>query len=150
MPSEISYPIARNQKDEEASRSDPTMLWSEHPVTQQKPVLRKIKRAFARNFPRAYRLTSRTLLYLRGPRPKRDLDGTSCLVTPDMPFDLMQALAPTPFLSLTCNFNRRTWSLPLEPAWIRFTRSFTHPFLFVLFVVGYIIGLAFFARAQWY
>ena len=62
------------------------------------------------------------------------------------------SVAPTPFLSFTCyfGFDHRTWSLALEPAWIRFTRFFTHPFLFVLVVVGYIIGLAFFTRAQWY
>ena len=60
------------------------------------------------------------------------------------------SVEPTPFLSFTCNFNHRTWSFPLESAWIRFTRLFTHPLHFVLFVVAYIIGLAFFTRAQWY
>ena len=62
----------------------------------------------------------------------------------------MGSAAPIPFLHLTWHFNHRTWSLPLEPAWIRFTRSFTHPLLFILVVVGYIIGLAFFTRAQWF
>jgi hypothetical protein len=63
---------------------------------------------------------------------------------------VVESPAPTPFLSLTFHFNHRTWSLPLEPAWIRFTSFFTHPSLFVLFVIGYLIGLTFFTRAQWY
>lgn len=152
MVSETSCSIARSQKDEEGSRSDVQIHGFEPSETQERPDVRKIKRAFARNLPRTYRMTSKAILYLRGPRPKRDLDGAFCLVTP-ISFQLNGSplnSAPAPFLSLTCHFNRRTWSLPLEPAWIRFTRSFTHPLLFVLFVVGYIVGLAFFARAQWY
>lgn len=62
----------------------------------------------------------------------------------------MESAVPAPFLSLTWYFNHRTWSLALEPTWIRFTRIYTHPILFILVAAGYIIGLAFFTRAQWY
>lgn len=59
-------------------------------------------------------------------------------------------IALTPFLSSTWSFNHRTWSLTLEPTWIRLTRFFTHPLLFTLVTALYIIGLSFFTRAQWY
>ncbi|CAL1695530.1 unnamed protein product [Somion occarium] len=68
--------------------------------------------------------------YFKGPRPKRDL------------------AEPSPFLNLTFQFGRHTWNLPLEPALIRATRTFTSPWLFILLAIGYIIGFAFFARAQ--
>lgn len=59
-------------------------------------------------------------------------------------------VAPTPFLSLARPFSNGTWSLALEPAWIKFTRIFTHPLLFILVAAGYIVGLSLFTRAQWY
>ena len=75
MASEIPHSIARGQKDEENPHSDAPTLVAEPLDTQEKPAVRSIKLAFARNFPRTYRITSKVLLYLRGPRPKRDLDG---------------------------------------------------------------------------
>ena len=71
MSSEISYSAERNKNDEESCRSEvPTLA-----KTQEKPgVTHKIKLVCARSFPRTYRTTSKVLLYLRGPRPKRDLD----------------------------------------------------------------------------
>ncbi|KAI0778591.1 hypothetical protein BD413DRAFT_466700 [Trametes elegans] len=72
----------------------------------------------------------RAWLYFRGPRPKVDLPE------------------PTPFLSLKFYTGRKTRSVAVEPAWIRLTRPFTNPWLFVLLAAGYIIGFAFFARAQ--
>jgi hypothetical protein len=62
----------------------------------------------------------------------------------------VEPIAPTPFLALTWCFNNRTCSLALEPAWTRLTRPLIHPLLFILVVIGYIVGLAFFTRAQWY
>ncbi|OBZ78553.1 hypothetical protein A0H81_00974 [Grifola frondosa] len=53
----------------------------------------QLKRAFGLNHPRVVRI----LRYLRGPRPKVDL--------PD----------PTPFLVLTLNAGRRTYSRHLSP-----------------------------------
>ncbi|KAI0932031.1 hypothetical protein AcW1_000727 [Taiwanofungus camphoratus] len=73
---------------------------------------------------------ARVIQYIRGPRPKVDLSE------------------PSPFLSLTINTGRQPYSLALEPALIRVTRPFTNPWLFVILVVGYIIGFAFFSRAQ--
>ncbi|KAH9897995.1 hypothetical protein C8Q73DRAFT_641404 [Cubamyces lactineus] len=87
---------------------------------------KRLRRAFWLDHPRVRRIW----LYIRGPRPKVEL--------PD----------PTPFLSLTFYAGGKTRSIALEPAWIRLTRWFTNPWLFVVLAVGYIIGFAFFARAQ--
>ena len=55
---------------------------------------------------------------------------------------------PTPFLNLTLYAGRRSYTLALEPALIHATRRFRSPLLFAVLVVGYIIGFAFFSRAQ--
>ncbi|KZT05982.1 uncharacterized protein LAESUDRAFT_737299 [Laetiporus sulphureus 93-53] len=69
--------------------------------------------------------------YVRGPRPKVDL--------PD----------PTPFLTLTLHSTgRHAHTIALEPALIRLARPFTNAWLFVILAAAYIIGLAFFSRAQ--
>ncbi|KAH9858211.1 hypothetical protein C2E23DRAFT_856051 [Lenzites betulinus] len=86
----------------------------------------RLQRAFWLDHPRV----RRAWLYFRGPRPKVDL--------PD----------PAPFLGSTHRWRQRVFSIALEPAWIRLTRAFTNPWLFVVLAVGYIIGFAFFARAQ--
>lgn len=91
MSSEISYSIGRSQKDEEASRSDAPILAtdeSDGAETRGRRISHNIRLAFARNLPRTYRVTSKVFLYLRGPRPKRDLDRACCLVTPLL-FDLL-------------------------------------------------------------
>ena len=87
MSSELSSSIERSPKDEESHPDVPILTTdelggSQRQETQERPVVRRAKLAFARTFPRTYRVTSKTLLYLRGPRPKRDLDRTSCLVAP--------------------------------------------------------------------
>ncbi|KAI0076231.1 hypothetical protein K474DRAFT_1598416 [Panus rudis PR-1116 ss-1] len=70
-------------------------------------------------------------LYLKGPRPKRDLPE------------------PTPWLNLNFPIGHRgRIILPLESAWARVTRPLTSPWLFAILTVGYIIGFAFFSRAQ--
>lgn len=61
---------------------------------------------------------------------------------------MTNALEPTPFLNLTLHTGHGSLSLALEPALIRATRRFSSPWLFALLAAGYIIGLAFFARAQ--
>ncbi|OSD03563.1 hypothetical protein PYCCODRAFT_1388525 [Trametes coccinea BRFM310] len=87
---------------------------------------RRLQKAFWLDHPRMRRIW----LYIRGPRPKVDLPE------------------PTPFLSLTFYAGHKARSIALEPAWIRLTRPFTNPWLFVVLAIGYIIGFAFFARAQ--
>jgi len=88
MSSELSYSVERSHKDEESTRPDVPILTLgesselEPTETQERPAVRRAKLAFSRAFPRTYRTTSKALLYLRGPRPKRDLDRTFCLVTP--------------------------------------------------------------------
>jgi len=73
---------------------------------------------------------ARIIRYIRGPRPEVDL--------PD----------PQPFLSFTFQYGRRYYTLVLEPAVIRVTRHLTSPWLFKILAVAYIIGFAFFSRAQ--
>ncbi|CDO73206.1 hypothetical protein BN946_scf185007.g261 [Trametes cinnabarina] len=87
---------------------------------------KRLQKAFWLDHPRVRRIW----LYIRGPRPKVDLPE------------------PTPFLSLTFYAGHKARSIALEPAWIRLTRPFTNPWLFVVLAIGYIIGFSFFARAQ--
>lgn len=62
-------------------------------------------------------------------------------------FDLLPA-DPSPFLDCTFYTGRRSHTLALEPALIRATRPCTSPWLYAVLVVAYIIGFAFFSRAQ--
>ena len=63
-----------------------------------------------------------------------------------------ESIAPIPLLSLAWCFNYQTWSLPLDSTGMDPVHTVLHAptSLFILVVVGYIIGLAFFTRAQWY
>ncbi|KAI1793955.1 hypothetical protein LXA43DRAFT_999064 [Ganoderma leucocontextum] len=83
-------------------------------------------RAFGAEHPRLQRIWH----YIRGPRPKVDL--------PD----------PTPWLNFNIYTGRKHYTIALEPALIRATRPLTNPWLFVILAAGYIIGFAFFSRAQ--
>ncbi|KAI0697124.1 hypothetical protein BC835DRAFT_1270809 [Cytidiella melzeri] len=78
-----------------------------------------------------YRPTvQRAWLYVRGPRPKIDLQD------------------PPPFLNLTFHSGRRAYSLGLEPALVRATRHLQSPWFFAVFAAAYIVALAFLAREQ--
>jgi hypothetical protein len=55
---------------------------------------------------------------------------------------------PTPLLTLTIYTGHGARTVSLEPTLLRLTRCFTAPWLFILLVIAYIIGLAFFSRAQ--
>ena len=55
---------------------------------------------------------------------------------------------PSPFLNLNLYLGRKHYSIALEPSLIRLTSPLTNPWLFVILAAGYIIGFAFFARAQ--
>ncbi|KAF8140386.1 hypothetical protein EV363DRAFT_1393295 [Boletus edulis] len=88
--------------------------------------------SFAAKWPRLHRSVHRAFLYVRGPRPKRDLPN------------------PIPLLGRTYTFCGHTLTIALEPALLRATRPLTAPWLFVLLAVAYIIGFAFFIRAQWF
>ncbi|CCM05180.1 uncharacterized protein FIBRA_07389 [Fibroporia radiculosa] len=108
------------------------------------PWYRRFSGVLALKYPRLTRL----ILYLRGPRPKVDLPGELdtplCFVAPNS----FPPTEPTPFLTLSLNTGRYTHSLALEPVLVHATRSFTNPWLFVVLAIGYIIGFAFFSRAQ--
>ena len=83
MSSELSSSPEMSRKDEEAPSPDiPVLALNElgrleTTETQKRPAVHRAKLAFARNFPRTYRVASKVVLYLRGPRPKRDLERAS-------------------------------------------------------------------------
>jgi len=85
MSSDNSSSLEGSRKDEESSLSRTPSLalvelgGSEPTQTQERPLFRGAKLALARKFPGTYRVTSKALLYLKGPRPKRDLDRASRL-----------------------------------------------------------------------
>ncbi|KAK0208155.1 hypothetical protein DFS33DRAFT_1371692 [Desarmillaria ectypa] len=62
----------------------------------------------------------------------------------------IQARLPRPFLDIDVTFRGRHLKFPLESTLIRLTRPFTSPWLLAVLIAGYIIGLAFFIRAQSY
>jgi len=80
MSSDLSSSLEGSRKGEESPHSHtPDLVLGElgglEPTqTQERPLFRRAKLALARKFPRTYRVTSKALLYLRGPRLKRDLD----------------------------------------------------------------------------
>ncbi|RDX52030.1 hypothetical protein OH76DRAFT_1400943 [Lentinus brumalis] len=106
----------------------------EEPVLPSQTIFKPHRHPWAHRVQRALRLDSprvqRIWRYIRGPRPKVDL--------PD----------PAPFLNLTFYTGRKHYSIALEPALIRLTRPLTNPWLFVVLAAGWIIGFAFFTRAQ--
>ena len=55
---------------------------------------------------------------------------------------------PTPLLNRQYSFRRLHFALAIESPLLKFTRHFTNPWLFVVLAIGYIIGFAFWARAQ--
>ncbi|KAJ7630797.1 hypothetical protein FB45DRAFT_546996 [Roridomyces roridus] len=79
---------------------------------------------------------SNALLWLRGPRPKFDL--------PD----------PKPLLDIDITLRGRRIFIPIESTWLRYAvpklNNWLYVLLFVLLAASYIIGLAFFARAQFF
>lgn len=118
-----------------------------HP--QHTPRFASLQPYLASKWPRLHRSLQKVVLYIRGPRPKIDLPGEPssrcfyhCLIN--------RLLDPIPLLGRTYNFRGHTFTIALEPTILRLTRPFTAPWLFVLLVVAYIIGFAFFTRAQWF
>jgi len=57
-------------------------------------------------------------------------------------------LDPNPLLNLDLRVRGFHLNLPIESTFIRNTRHLTSPWLFIILAVKYIIGFAFFARAQ--
>jgi len=72
----------------------------------------------------------RVITYLRGPRLKVNLTE------------------PTPLLNIDWNIRGRNVKLPLESILLRLTEPLTRLWLFLILGAEYIIGLAFFTRAQ--
>ncbi|KAJ3490555.1 hypothetical protein NLI96_g1343 [Meripilus lineatus] len=90
------------------------------------PRLARYGRIFGVNHPRVQKVWR----YLRGPRPKVDL--------PD----------PLPILDRTYSFKAWSFRVAIESALLRATHPFTPLWIFTILAIGYIIGFAFFSRAQ--
>ncbi|KAF5385462.1 hypothetical protein D9757_005400 [Collybiopsis confluens] len=84
----------------------------------------------AARHPVFYNRASRFFLYWRGPRPKINLPN------------------PRPWLDIDFHWRGISIVLPVESTIIRTTRPLTNPWLFIILAAAYIIGLAFFSRAQ--
>ncbi|KDR85343.1 hypothetical protein GALMADRAFT_132046 [Galerina marginata CBS 339.88] len=100
------------------------------PNTQRRSWLSRTSHAFASRNPRAHAWAMKAVLYLRGPRPKVDL-------TP-----------PSPLLDVDVHVAGRHIVAPIESMLIKATRPLRSPWLFMVLVAAYIIGFAFFSRAQ--
>ncbi|KXN83895.1 hypothetical protein AN958_00975 [Leucoagaricus sp. SymC.cos] len=80
--------------------------------------------------PRTHLWIKRVVLYVRGPRPKEDLPPIK------------------PLLDRKHRVRNHYICLSFESNLLKLTRPFTVPWLFALLAAAYIIGFAFFARAQ--
>ncbi|THV05982.1 hypothetical protein K435DRAFT_773492 [Dendrothele bispora CBS 962.96] len=94
--------------------------------------INRFKARITSRHPTFYSKASRFLIYWRGPRPKVDLPN------------------PKPFLNLDLHVRGHHLVLPIESIFIRNTRYFTSPWLFIILAAIYIVAFAFFARAQWF
>ncbi|EKM83565.1 hypothetical protein AGABI1DRAFT_50810 [Agaricus bisporus var. burnettii JB137-S8] len=81
-------------------------------------------------FPRTHTWLKRAVLYVRGPQPSEDIPPLQ------------------PLLNKKYNIHNRHVSLSAETALIKLTRPMTSPWLFAILAAAYIIGFAFFSRAQ--
>ncbi|KAK0478298.1 hypothetical protein IW261DRAFT_1551663 [Armillaria novae-zelandiae] len=68
----------------------------------------------------------------------------------DIQARLVYDYEPRAFLDIDVTFRGRRLEFPLESTLIRLTRPFTSPWLLAALIAAYIIGLAFFIRAQSY
>ncbi|KAF8203711.1 hypothetical protein BJ912DRAFT_870968 [Pholiota molesta] len=66
----------------------------------------------------------------------------------DIEAKLVYDYRPSPFLDIDMTIAGRHIVIPIESIVIKTTKSLTSPWLFVFFAAAYIIGFAFFARAQ--
>lgn len=100
--------------------------------------------------PRLHRSLQKILLYIRGPKPKIDLPSEPSPRLTSLSLSHIRIPDPIPLLGRTYNFRGHTFTIALEPVILRLTRPFTAPWLFITLVAAYIIGFAFFTRAQWF
>ncbi|KAH8835885.1 hypothetical protein DL96DRAFT_1732991 [Flagelloscypha sp. PMI_526] len=61
-----------------------------------------------------------------------------------------EEITPPPLLDIDITIKGRHFVAPIESTFIRRTRFLTSPWLFCILVVGYVIGLSFLTRAQWF
>ena len=104
--------------------------------------------ALASKHPRFYAMASRFVFYVRGPRPKRDLAGKCTTQVYSRMAHTYACAGPSPALDSSFTVKGKIYNLSVEHTLLRFTRPLASPWLFILLGVAYIIGLAFFSRAQ--
>ncbi|THH18405.1 hypothetical protein EW146_g2555 [Bondarzewia mesenterica] len=94
------------------------------------PLFFRLQKQFAATYPNFYRRVSRVVKYARGPRPEVDLPE------------------PKPWLQMHVQRGGRVFDLPLETHLMRVTRSPTSSWILLVLGAAWIIGIAFFSRAQ--
>uniref|UniRef100_A0A0W0FGN8 LCCL domain-containing protein n=1 Tax=Moniliophthora roreri TaxID=221103 RepID=A0A0W0FGN8_MONRR len=102
----------------------------------RRPWFERLSQRFESGNPVLHARLSRIVRYLRGPRPKVDLPAN------------LELLDPKPLLHITLKARSLHIDLPLESSFIRVTRPLTSPWLFSMLAIAWIIGFAFFTRAQ--
>ncbi|PPQ67072.1 hypothetical protein CVT25_005673 [Psilocybe cyanescens] len=100
------------------------------PQSTRRSWLSRTSRAFVNRNPRTGAWITKAIVYLRGPRPKVDLHP------------------PSPLLDIDVHVAGRHIMAPVESTIIKTTRPLTAPWIFVILAAAYIIGFAFFSRAQ--
>ncbi|TFK30791.1 LCCL domain-containing protein [Coprinopsis marcescibilis] len=91
--------------------------------------------SFSVSHPQVYSRISRVALWLRGPRPKVDLSHQTAI---------------TPLLDIDWTIRGKRIYLPIESTILKRTRPLRKLWLFAILTIGYIVGMAFLARAQAY
>ncbi|KAF9015523.1 hypothetical protein BDQ17DRAFT_1295379 [Cyathus striatus] len=115
----------------EASRITQAGLFEiEDPPQRQQTPFSRFSRQFADKYPRAYTHIRRIAIYIRGPKPKRDLP------------------APQPLLNRNMVLFGKHLNIRIESTIVKYTRPLTNPWIFLFLGAAYIISFAFFARAQ--
>jgi len=116
-----------------------------------------LEKRFSSRYPGIYRRVGRAAIWVRGPSVKVDLPGKLLLSNSGssatrLSLTLVPCSEPVPWLQFTIHTSK--WSLsssrtiPLEPWLIRKTEALRSSWLLLVLVAAYIIGLAFFSRAQ--
>ncbi|TFY77634.1 hypothetical protein EWM64_g6379 [Hericium alpestre] len=115
------------------SKHDADVDSIELPISSPRPPPRwstRLDKHVAARYPALHTRAKRLIAYVKGPGPRHDIPE------------------PSPCLQLTWTVGRTTFTLPMEANFIRRTHHLTSPWLLAVLAAAYIIGVAFFVRAQ--
>jgi hypothetical protein len=110
--------------------------------------LYKRGRSIRQSWPKTSRMAVRICQFLRGPSPRVPLPRMHFFAISH--FYLTSVAALNPWLDRIYNVRGHALTVRLESTVIKYTRPVQRAPLFWIFVVGYIIAFAFFARANYF